>query len=285
MEPEPRDVSGKFACRSTLHCAAMSFLDTFFTNADGNGMRHCNHCSSQYSLPKGGGSGSLRKHVKLHHVAHFEVWQAARIAPPAAAAAAAVDASRDNESDVISVPSTPSRRTASACSGSGGSAQSKRQRTLSGMFAPLQSAALPAALARCFATNHIAYNVASSPSFLALVDVLRGSIAPVPQRNAVKSAMQVSARAMRARLLQRLIDSKATVAIAIDGWTNIRQGKVTNVVLLCGGAAYYWCSIANMTERSDAAWMERALQPVITEVRTHCTRRPRGDHEATTRQP
>jgi uncharacterized C2H2 Zn-finger protein len=283
----------------------MSIAATFFSTTpdrDAAGAAisvfRCNHCLTVYRIRKNGGTGTLRGHVNRAHHALFEAWvQAARIAPPAIAAAAAASAAAsrdvvDDDSDVQSVPSTPRKRTSSAYIGSGSSASvqsssKSRTRTISTMYAPLHSAALPAAIARCFATNHIAYNVASSPSFLALIDTARGCTDPMPQRKAVKTAIQLSARAMRARLLQRLVDSKATVAIAIDGWTNIRQGKVTNVVLLCNGAAYYWCSIANSTQRNDAAWMEGVLQPVIEQVRTHdveaTTRRPRGDHEATSR--
>jgi hypothetical protein len=51
--------------------------------------------------------------------------------------------------------------------------------------------------------------------------------------------------------------------VAVDGWTNVNTSKVTNVVILCGGVAYYWCSIVNGHNHNTAAWLQTALVKVL----------------------
>jgi hypothetical protein len=35
------------------------------------------------------------------------------------------------------------------------------------------------------------------------------------------------------------------ITIALDGWTNVRSNKVTNILLICSGIAYYYTGIEN----------------------------------------
>jgi hypothetical protein len=143
----------------------------------------------------------------------------------------------------------------------------KRQSTLKNSFAGSSNAALPAAMALCFASNHMAHNIADSPSFIALCSAIRSSTCVVPQRRALKAAVESLAVQMKEEVLLRLRSSScAPVTIAIDGWTNVRQTKVTNVVLLCSGAAYYWCSISNNYDRNTADWLEQQLTPVLQQL-------------------
>lgn len=53
------------------------------------------------------------------------------------------------------------------------------------------------------------------------------------------------------------------VTVACDGWTNVQQSKVTNVVVIVNAQAYYWCSIVNSEERNTAEWMAGRLLPVL----------------------
>jgi hypothetical protein len=73
---------------------------------------------------------------------------------------------------------------------------------------------------------------------------------------------------LRSRLIQRLLTKPITVAA--DGWTNVRQEKVTNVCLIAEGVAYYWCSIVNTHEKNDAEWVAARLSVVFrTLIDTH----------------
>jgi hypothetical protein len=55
--------------------------------------------------------------------------------------------------------------------------------------------------------------------------------------------------------------------VAVDGWTNVNTSKVTNVVILCGGVAYYWCSIVNGHNHNTAAWLQTALVKVLNGIK------------------
>lgn len=125
------------------------------------------------------------------------------------------------------------------------------------------NAGLAAAAALFFATNHIAYNVADSDSFAAFCAAVRGSNCPIPKRTALKTAVTLLAGSIKADVLIRLRSSSAPVTVAIDGWTNVRQTKVTNVVLLNSGVAFYWCSIPNTYDANTAEWLEQQLTPVL----------------------
>jgi hypothetical protein len=56
-------------------------------------------------------------------------------------------------------------------------------------------------------------------------------------RHALKDAIQEESERLRSQLIGKLRD--AVVSLAVDGWTNVRHEKVTNVVVIVGGLAYY----------------------------------------------
>ena len=241
----------------------------------GKGRKHadvmvCNLCVlphyTEYAWKDRNGTGSLHKHMKDKHSTEYAALTSSR-------------AHADNEPDDISsaaAAASPSpahlKRTSTLASLSSGSSAKKsmqhdpRQPSLFAAFAPMKNAELSAATARFFATNHIAYNVASSDSFCTFISVVRQSTVPVPQRMGVKAAIGELEQQMRSKLWTLLKKSAAPIAIAIDGWTNVKHTKVLNVVLICGNRAYYWRSIPNPREKSSAQWMQSVLEPVIAEL-------------------
>lgn len=51
------------------------------------------------------------------------------------------------------------------------------------------------------------------------------------------------------------------VTIAIDGWTNVRMNKVTNILLICSGISYFYASIENKFNNNTAGY----LVPILSE--------------------
>jgi hypothetical protein len=113
-----------------------------------------------------------------------------------------------------------------------------------------------------FAKNGIAHRVVQTPSFSALLAALGWRGAP-PTRRSLREALLAHATDLRARLISRLRNSQTAVSVAIDGWTNVRHDKVTNVLVLQGGQAFYWCSITNDAESNTADWLASRLRPVL----------------------
>ena len=86
-----------------------------------------------------------------------------------------------------------------------------------------------------------------------------------PTRLSVKEAQMKLAQKLRAALITELQSycRSSPITIAMDGWTNVNMVKVTNVVLLCRGQAYYWCSIVNSRNHNTASWLRDALTEVM----------------------
>lgn len=59
------------------------------------------------------------------------------------------------------------------------------------------------------------------------------------------------------------------VTIAIDGWTNTRKDKITNIMLLCNSRAFYYTSIVNKFRRNTADWIAPRLEEIIQGIIDH----------------
>jgi hypothetical protein len=59
------------------------------------------------------------------------------------------------------------------------------------------------------------------------------------------------------------------ITLALDGWTNVRHAKVTNVLLLQKGQAYYWTSIVNHNSRNTADFLFDKIHPILLELIQH----------------
>lgn len=85
-------------------------------------------------------------------------------------------------------------------------------------------------------------------------------------RNTMRKMLIQKHRAMKDELIVLLKQQKCAVSFVLDGWTNVVHSKVTNVLLVCRGKAYYWCSITNRSERNTAKYLSAALTPVIQSI-------------------
>jgi hypothetical protein len=177
--------------------------------------------------------------------------------------------SSDDLSSIASSQPTKRLQPAAASSATSSSSDAPKRSKFEGpllssfMGGTTQSIAKLAATA--FASCRMAFAIADNPEFVAFLQGVRYASA-LPSRKTIAAATSVVHAEMRVQLLRVLRESTTPIGIAIDGWTNVRQTKVTNVVVLCGGIAYYWCSIANALERNTAAWLQEAIEPCLNEL-------------------
>lgn len=168
----------------------------------------------------------------------------------------------DDSTSVITSSSAPVAAAvtaaASVISSSSDTSSKKKQRTLLDM-AKSSSADCLIAVACAFAANSIAYNVAESDSFRNMLRVI-GYTGTLPCRNSLRIAVGQQASNTRAQVAERL--KGAVVTLAADGWTNVKRQKVTNIVPMVNGVAYYWSSIVN-TGENTAVWLASQLLPCI----------------------
>ena len=56
------------------------------------------------------------------------------------------------------------------------------------------------------------------------------------------------------------------VTLAFDGWTNCTGTKITNVMAISKGVAYFIKSIPNATERNTAIWRDQHIRPIVDDM-------------------
>ena len=144
------------------------------------------------------------------------------------------------------------------------------QRTMDEMPIFTDNGAFKAALAHFFARCSLAHRIAELDEFRELIDCARHSTCEVPGRSALRESQIRLAQSLRRRVVHQLrtFCRSSPLTIAIDGWTNVNTAKVTNVVALCGGRAYYWCSIVNDRNHNTAAWLSVPLVEALNALRS-----------------
>ena len=149
----------------------------------------------------------------------------------------------------------------------------KKRRTtqskLDGSALSITHPALRPALAALFARCSWPHHAVDFPEFIDFVAAVRSSTCPPPNRHQLRKAQAELAQTLRARVVRQLrcYCRTSPLTVAIDGWTDVNTSKVTNVVILCGGAAYYWCSIVHGYSQNTAVWLEPALVRVLNGIK------------------
>ena len=145
----------------------------------------------------------------------------------------------------------------------------KGQRTMDDMVGVINNDAFEVALAQLFARTSLAHRIVDLPEFTHLMACARLSNCPMPDRRRLRRIQLQHAQSLRSRLVRQLRNycHSAPLTVAIDGWTNVNTAKVTNVVILSGGEAFYWCSIVNDRSHNTAAWLAPLLVEVLYSVR------------------
>ena len=121
--------------------------------------------------------------------------------------------------------------------------------------------------AKLWAKCGLSHRLADSKEMKDFLLAFRAATCPPPTKHTVRASQTELAAELRAVVVAKLksYSISSPICIAIDGWTNTRHDKVTNVLCLCGGQAYYWCSIVNRYDKNTADWL---LTPISTAIDT-----------------
>lgn len=105
----------------------------------------------------------------------------------------------------------------------------------------LDNSALLPAIASLFARMSWPHHAVEFDEFAHFIHAARFSNIDIPYRQSVKIAQMKLAQQLRSAVVSELLSycRSSPLTIAIDGWSNTNMVKVTNVVLLCDGQAYY----------------------------------------------
>ena len=143
------------------------------------------------------------------------------------------------------------------------------QSTLDNEVMRVDNAALLPALALLFARCSWAHQIIEFDELINAAQAIRSSTCPLPDRRQLRAAVISEAQNLRGRVVRqlRIFCRSSPITVAIDGWTNVNTAKVTNVVLICGGEAYYWCSIVNGSHHNTAVWLRDPLVEVLNDIK------------------
>ena len=120
------------------------------------------------------------------------------------------------------------------------------------------------AMAECFMTNGLPLSLASDPKFLRWMSLRKN--APVLTPYLLRKEMVQYHSKLKNKVIEALKENNSPVSIVLDGWTNVNKVKVTNLLLVSQGIAYYWCSICNDDSSNDTAWLYSALKPELEAI-------------------
>ncbi len=211
--------------------------------------RYCRHCPkdapTRYAMTSS--TTILLRHIKTRH----------NNAPPPPSIRSSSSAPSSSSPPSLVFDSPPPKR------------QCTVQSTLDNGIVRMDNSALFPALARLCAHRSLAHMTVEYEDFIDAALAIRNSTCRLPDRRQLRAAIIAEAQRLRGRVIRqlRIFCRSSPISVAIDGWTNVNTSKVTNVVLICGGEAYYWCSIVNGSNHNTAIWLRDPLVEILNGIK------------------
>lgn len=121
--------------------------------------------------------------------------------------------------------------------------------------------------AEAFAMNSLSHTLLSRESFIQMLHIFRQSASAVPPTPAeLRTSIINRATDLKQQMIHKIQNAGWPATLAIDGWTNTRHEKVTNIVILSCGSAYYYASITNTIANNTAEWLADNISPHIQSI-------------------
>jgi Protein of unknown function (DUF 659)/hAT family C-terminal dimerisation region len=119
-------------------------------------------------------------------------------------------------------------------------------------------------IARFFAVSYTALHVVEMEEFVDMMMKFRTKVSTtLPTRKSLKQLQYNLAQRSKELILQRTSRSEFPSALALDGWTNCVQSKVTNVLLLSQGNSYFLNSYENVCEANTSDNLYKLILPLL----------------------
>jgi len=141
----------------------------------------------------------------------------------------------------------------------------RKQSTLEQSLARASRTELDAAIARMFATHSLPHRLSDSPEFQDVLSAARKTTALAPSTHRVRSTILSEAEMIQRKVVAYLRDS-GPCTIVLDGWTNVRHNKVTNLLLADSRTAFFFYSVENSDEKNDVPYLIKTFAPRIDEM-------------------
>ena len=122
-------------------------------------------------------------------------------------------------------------------------------------------------MATFMAMNNLPLRITVSDTFRELVTNILALRSPyimsIPN---IRNETMSTHMALRQALFTRLSMPNTYCTIAFDGWTNCTGAKITNVMAINNGIAYFIKSIPNAYQKNTAEWMMTHIVPVMDDL-------------------
>ena len=120
-------------------------------------------------------------------------------------------------------------------------------------------------LAIAFSKNALSHSLIEDEYFKKALDIIQ---------NNKNSNLNLNKKKLREKILEesvkvnnnvilKLASNKNPVTLVLDGWTNVRSNKVTNLLLISNGISYYYTSIENIGDFNTSDWLVPKLEEKI----------------------
>jgi Protein of unknown function (DUF 659) len=236
--------------------ATNSSIQSFFIRTrreDGTEHKKCRLCNRSYILNTGG--NNLKYHVEKHHSSEY-----AKFAEKSNRGSAHAD-SFDDAASVIS--SSSSYLSNASSSPSPSSFTQYKQSTLTPSLLQYQNSDCLESIAKCFAMASLPLRLIETPEFIDMMSSYRKSTVALPGRKQLSSLQRTLASKLTDSIVTNLSIGELPVALAIDGWVNVRHSDVTNVIIISNGKSFLYKSIENHSETTNAHWMYETIKPIL----------------------
>ena len=119
------------------------------------------------------------------------------------------------------------------------------------------------AFAIAFAKNSLPHSLIEDEYFKNALRKVQNSKNINLNKKNLREIMLIESEKIKENILINLSLNKSPVTIAIDGWTNVRSNKVTNVLLITNGTSYILASIENECNKNNVDWLVSQLEEII----------------------
>jgi hypothetical protein len=115
-------------------------------------------------------------------------------------------------------------------------------------------------LAIAFAINSLPHSLIEEENFKNSLIAIKNSKLTNFSKKKLREIMLIKSENINTNILEKLASDKIPVTFAIDGWTNVRSNKVTNIILISNGIPYFFESIENEDSKNDVVWLVPQLE-------------------------
>lgn len=114
-----------------------------------------------------------------------------------------------------------------------------------------------------FAKNSLPHSLIEDKYFRNVMETIKKSHTIDVNKKKLREIILLEGKKINDNILNKLGSSEQPVTMAIDGWTNVRSNKVTNILLISNGISYYYTSIENVNCQNKTEWIVSKLEERI----------------------